>query len=208
MSAVRLRRRPTLIGAAVATLTTVVVVVLALAPRYVQEATLRAPAQTSVAVLQPGREVCVSPAYAATPTDAIAVWGGPVLSNARVDVTASTLTGSPVLADGRFTASSAREYVARLSAQVAANRHFRVCVRAAFNAFSVLGTPPNPSLALLHRVSGLAALRLAFDRASLFRPSWVGSWTFWVLALAFLAAFGVAVAAVARATAEDSSAEL
>jgi hypothetical protein len=32
----------------------------------------------------------------------------------------------------------------------------------------------------------LSSLGLVLSRAALFRPSWVGSWTFWVLLLALL----------------------
>ena len=203
MTSPALGKRPAVIGAIVALLAALVIVGLALAPTDVQEANLRAPAQTSVAVLRPGQQVCVSPGLVGAPTEAIAVWGGPVLSSARVAVTASGLSGTPLLTSGRFTARSAGEYVVKLSAPIPASRHFRACIRAIFNAFSVLGTPPSPSLALLHRVSGLAALDLAFSRAALWHPSWVGSWTFWVLAAGLLASFAVAVLAVACASRED-----
>ena len=52
------------------------------------------------------------------------------------------------------------------------------------------------------RHSLLAALPTAFARAALFRFSWTGPWTFWVLGVAFLgtiATCGWAVAAAARA---------
>ena len=206
MTARALGKRPAVVGAIIALLAALVLVGLTLAPTDVQETNLRAPAQTSVAVLRPGHQVCVSALDAETPTDAIAVWGGPVLSTAQVAVTASGVSGTPLLASGRFTATSAGEYVVKLSAPVAAHRHFSACIRSIFNAFSVLGTPPNPSLALLHRESGLAALDVAFSRASLFRPSWVGGWTFWVLAAGVLGSFGAAVLAVSRAARDDERA--
>ncbi len=49
----------------------------------------------------------------------------------------------------------------------------------------------------------LGSLSLAFSRASLWRLSWVGPWTFWVLAIALLMAFGLVVAAVVRAADDD-----
>ena len=49
----------------------------------------------------------------------------------------------------------------------------------------------------------LGSLSTAFSRASLWHPSWVGSWTFWLLAIALLAAFGVGVSAVVSAAAAD-----
>ena len=49
----------------------------------------------------------------------------------------------------------------------------------------------------------VGSLSLAFSRTSLWRPSWVGAWTFWVLALALLMSFGLAVVAVVRAADDD-----
>jgi hypothetical protein len=53
------------------------------------------------------------------------------------------------------------------------------------------------------RRSMLAALSDAFDRASLFRPAWVGPWTFWLLSA--LALIGVPLL-LARALADSSDA--
>ncbi|MFZ0042168.1 MAG: hypothetical protein WAK93_12740 [Solirubrobacteraceae bacterium] len=63
------------------------------------------------------------------------------------------------------------------------------------------------SLVLLHHTgeSLLGSLGKAFARASLFRPAWVGAWTYWALAGALLATIGVgAVAISAAADADDS----
>ncbi len=49
----------------------------------------------------------------------------------------------------------------------------------------------------------LSVLPTAFSRAALFRPGWVGAWTFWVLAVALLGAFGFAAFAVNRAGGAD-----
>lgn len=49
----------------------------------------------------------------------------------------------------------------------------------------------------------LSVLPTAFSRAALFRPGWVGAWTFWVLAVALLGAFGLAAIAVNRASGTD-----
>jgi len=61
-----------------------------------------------------------------------------------------------------------------------------------------------------HGQSLLGALGKAFSRASLFRPSWIGAWTFWALAVALVAtiAFGaVAIAAAASADSDDAPAQ-
>ena len=43
-----------------------------------------------------------------------------------------------------------------------------------------------------------------FRRAMLFRPTWVGAWTFWLLAAAVLGAFALGAVAVARASSADA----
>jgi hypothetical protein len=53
----------------------------------------------------------------------------------------------------------------------------------------------------------LAWLPTAFSRASLWRPSWVGAWTFWVLAGGLLATFALAVLAVLKAAEDDDAVE-
>jgi hypothetical protein len=51
----------------------------------------------------------------------------------------------------------------------------------------------------------LSLVPTIFARASLFRPSWVGAWTYWLLSAAFLGAFGLAAVAVARAARSDEA---
>jgi hypothetical protein len=72
-------------------------------------------------------------------------------------------------------------------------------------------TPTEFSVVLLDRSrhSLLAALPTAFARAALFRFSWTGPWTFWLLLVAFvgtIATAGWAVAAAARADSQVESA--
>lgn len=200
-------RRPVLLGAGLAVIAALVLVALTLRSGYIQEGNVRVPAQAAVAVLRPGQQVCVTLARTPARGDAVGVWGGPVLPTARVSVTAANPSGGPVLATGAFVATAAREYVVALSRPIPPQRPVRLCIRAVFDSFSVLGTPPNPSLALFKRVSGFAGLNLDFSRAALFRPDWVGQWTFWMLASGLLATFGVAAVAVARAAREDEEAE-
>jgi hypothetical protein len=60
------------------------------------------------------------------------------------------------------------------------------------------------SLALLGTsASAFADLPRMFARARLFKPTWVGAWTFWLLLVALAATFGLAVAAVRTAARED-----
>jgi hypothetical protein len=61
------------------------------------------------------------------------------------------------------------------------------------------------SLVLLNDGSGslLDSLSTAFARASLWRPGWVGAWTFWGLTVALVATFGLAVIAIADGARAD-----
>ena len=73
------------------------------------------------------------------------------------------------------------------------------------------GSAPRPAraIALLflrpHPPTLLSLLPTVFARASLFKASWVGAWTFWVLAVALLLTFAVAGVAVATAVGAETS---
>jgi hypothetical protein len=54
-----------------------------------------------------------------------------------------------------------------------------------------------------HPRSLLSLVPAILRRAALFRPGWVGPWTYWMLSVAFLAAFALAGLAVARAVRAD-----
>jgi hypothetical protein len=76
---------------------------------------------------------------------------------------------------------------------------FRVAGRPRFIAMSLLFLRP-------HSRSLLSLLPTAFRRAALFRPTWVGAWTFWMLGLGLLLGFGLAAAAVVLAVRADAAA--
>jgi hypothetical protein len=65
------------------------------------------------------------------------------------------------------------------------------------NAISLLFLRPHPQ-------SLFSMLPTVFRRAALFRPRWVGHWTFWLLAGALLGSFALGALAVARASAADA----
>ena len=52
----------------------------------------------------------------------------------------------------------------------------------------------------------LSDIPTVFERAALFRPGWVGVWTFWLLAAALLGAFPLAALALTRAIDADGRA--
>lgn len=112
-----------------------------------------------------------------------------------------------------------------LTRTIPAGRRIRVCLRSRGpGPVELLGDqPPNQviagddgsatgspgeSIALLflrpHPRSLLSLVPTMFRRAALFRPGWVGAWTYWVLGAAILAAFALAGLAVTRAVQSDS----
>jgi hypothetical protein len=56
-----------------------------------------------------------------------------------------------------------------------------------------------------HPRSLLSMVPTIFGRASLFRPGWVGPWTYWVLTAAFLGTFALGGFAVARAARSEAA---
>ena len=111
------------------------------------------------------------------------------------------------------------EWTARLSRTVGGGQPLVVCVTDDRGAFSLFGSATvNNTVVMIGQGQGqqfsllllspdnrsfFGSLGTAFSRASLWRPSWVGRWTFWLLAAGLLAAFGLGVAAVAGAASAD-----
>ena len=180
---------------------------------------LRVPNQKAVALLRAPHRVCQGPVTAGASSQSVAIWGASVVGPARVTVEVMDARSGASLATGHIAATTnTGEYVAHLTRSVPAGRQLRVCLRTNLNTFELLGAPANDpnvvmtgskrglefSLALLNdRHSLLDSLSTAFSRAALFKPSWVGSWTFWVLTAGLLASFGLAGVAVTAASADD-----
>ncbi len=179
---------------------------------------LRAPNQEAVVLLRAPHRVCEGPITAGASTQSVAIWGASVVGPARVTIAVEDARSGASLATGQITAKSTGEYVAHLSQSVPGGRQLRVCLTTTLNTFELLGaTASDPkivmtgskrglefSLALLNdRHSLLGSLSTAFSRAALFKPSWVGSWTFWLLTAAILGTFGLAGVAITTAAADD-----
>lgn len=181
-----------------------------------------------VATAQPnGQQVCEGPVVSQKPFQIVGIWGlaprGLVPPEVRVEDPA---TGR-VLASGRVaTVHTVYRWSARLNRTVAGGKPVRVCVVAREDEVELTGfesqhpdiaidgtrtaQAPNGSEFALVFVSDRGhtffnSLPLAFSRAQLFHPSWVGSWTFWLFLAALIAAFGLAVVAVGRAAAADET---
>jgi hypothetical protein len=181
-------------------------------------ATADTPNQNPVATLKPGQQACEGPLTGHGSSRAVGLWGAG--GGAALTVIVRDAGAQAVLASGRRRATATeREYQVRLDRRVPGGRPVRICVADEGSPFGLAGStasapdliatglPPGQRFSLVLLSDGdrslLASLSLAFSRASLWRPSWVGPWTFWVLTIAVATMFGLAVVAVVRADAED-----
>jgi hypothetical protein len=214
----RLRRLAPVI--AIAVIAVAVLLVTAASRRAVREYSLHVPGQEAVAVLGRSDFVCEAPVSSPRTITGVAIWGGPAVGVAAVRVTVRSAGVDRPLASGTIRATGVGEHVATLTQPVAAHSRLRICVTGTLKTFALNGDPVTGrhvpttghgdhlafSLSLINdHHSLLGSLPIAFGRASLFKLSWLGSWTFWVLAFALLASFAVAVLAVASAVDEDAT---
>ena len=203
-------------------LATVVVLTLIVAGarrQPVRTYALGAPNYLSVAELRPGTQVCEGPVRSGAPTGLVGLWGAPTGGTARVIVTARDSANHRSLAAGELvSATGSGEHVVRLGRSVPSGRPIEICLSGRQGHFSLAGSASIDPRVTMTGGSGGAQFSLvllddrrslwrwvgtAFSRASLWRPSWVAGWTFWVLTFAVLASFGAAIFAVARAAADD-----
>ena len=184
-------------------------------------------ALTGVATLLRSQMACQTPVESAAAFGGVRVWvsrsapPGPAL-----EISVRNAATGALLAIGRIAPSYASPTTgtAVLSTTLPADRRLSVCVRSEGpNAVTLLGDTPSPgsgtltvvgkpahtamALLFLRRSpkSLLSSLPTVFQRAALFRPGWVGPWTFWLLAGALLVAFGAGALAVGQAVRSDSS---
>ena len=201
----------------------VVLLVLGLHDERSRAFSLEAPNLQPVAVLAPRQSACEGPVISTAPVDAVRVWGAAAGSPTALDVYATA--GGKLLSSGRIGVSTMpNSYTSVLSGSIPGDRAISVCLSNGGPApFSLLGSPSvNPavqmmvaskrsplqfSLVLLAPpASSLSLIPTAFSRASLFRPSWVGVWTFWALLAGLILAVvmaGLAIGAAAGADARD-----
>ena len=112
--------------------------------------------------------------------------------------------------------------MASLDDEIASGERIDVCVtNDGDSRVALRGSPPDtpppylsdpnlePELGvafLRDEPSSMAALVPdAFERASLFRPAWVGAWTFWILLVLVAAGVPLLLAAAYRSAATDST---
>jgi hypothetical protein len=215
------RRWPIL--AAVAVAAVVALVLSALHGTPIRAYALDVPNAEQVALLRPGQRACEGPVESSQRFRTVGLWASSGPAPARFDVTAQTV-GGQVLGSGSGVALPTQtEPEIRLSRAIAAGRRVVVCARARTGLFVLwgqsavqpglaeTGVTPGTQFSLILKTTAadgslLHWLPTAFTRASLWHPSWVGNWTYWLLAIGLLAMFGVGVAAVLRAAADDEGA--
>lgn len=182
---------------------------------------------SAVASLAPGQEACEGPIQTLGPIGYITLWAtpvagpGPALSVMVREASGThSLLGAARLPAGYVGPSSPEPAV---TPAVPPGTAVSVCLRSdGPGRVNLVGDIPNTRSGVLtvdgrreqdalalyflrpHPVSLLSQVPAIFSRAMLFRPSWVGPWTFWVLALMLLGTFGVAMFAVAQAQREDA----
>lgn len=218
-------RRAAEIGAAIvlalAVLTLGGLAIAGTRPMPVRTFALGAPNQTAVVVLQPGRRVCESNISSRGAFDQVGIFGASVGAPGRLAASIRARGDRRLSAIGSLvTTPTPAELFIPLSPRVAGGSPITVCLRNVSRAaFSLLGSPtvrPGVTMSgshgkyefslVLRRSTGqsfLSSLPLAFSRAALWRPSWVGPWTYWTLLGLLVLAFPVAALTVAAATSED-----
>jgi hypothetical protein len=179
-----------------------------------------APLQVS-AVVQPGQTACQAPVLTSSPFSRVRFQVGTYMrSGVPLEVEVRSSGSHRILGHGRLGAGYPDvSQPSVLVGRVPAERSVEVCIRnvgerkvalyggpaaAAAGSARVDGRETGADLTLIFERAGsrsvLATVPDIFERASLFRPGWVGDWTFWVLALLLGLAVPVLLAvAVARA---------
>lgn len=198
----------------------VAVIVLLIAgsrPISVRAYSIEAENQVPVATLHPSQRACEGPITSPSPARSVAIWQATATRAARGTITVQrTATGATLTSGGFESHDAVGEILVPLVSALPAHEAARVCVtddvgtlvlagsgaqqpgvaiKGTDNEFSLLLFGPDRSL--------LSSLSTAFNRASLWRPSWVGSWTFWVLCFALLGTFGLGAVITVTATSAD-----
>jgi hypothetical protein len=216
-------RRTWLAFAVTAAIGGVALLILGFSDERARAFSLGIPNQQSVAALPPNAQACEGPITINQPVDAVRIWGAAVGRPAALDVFIASV-GGKLLTTGRVVLSpTPTSYTTVLGASISSGRAMVVCLsNGGSTPVSLLGSgsvnrairmtiggkasPLQFSLVLLRPpTSSLSLLPIAFSRASLFRPSWVGAWTFWALLAGVLVAVGLAGLAISAAARADES---
>jgi len=163
-----------------------------------------------------------------TPSNASGATPPGPIPGAAIDLTVRDAGTNATLASGQITAgyTGAIAPIVSLDRAISSGRRIRVCLHSRGpGSVDLMGAPllnqalaeddgtasgsSQAAIALLflrpHPKSLLSLVPTVFARAALFRPSWVGPWTYWLLSVAFLGAFVLAGVAVAHAVRSDEA---
>lgn len=171
---------------------------------------LDVPPAGPVAALSSGQQVCQGPFDAAVSFGSVRAWIAPIAApGASLQLRVRSVSGA-TLATGRSVRSHGKSVAPtiNLNATVPARTQISVCISSGGPArVTLLGAGSEFALLFLrpHPESLLSLLPTVFRRAALFRPTWVGSWTFWLLSAGLISCFCLGVIAVAQAVRSDVS---
>jgi hypothetical protein len=185
-------------------------------------------ATSIVAVLGPGGLVCQGPVTPAHPVRTLTLWTERRLFPDTLTALIRQGPGNRLVARAPLAFDHSLPAVpygsaaqARLPRTLPGEKPYRLCVRADADV-NILGASASTSSGQLRiggRESGLAMafvfgsphpgtvlgeLSSIVERAALFRPGWVGAWTFWALAALFIAAIGLLARGLMSAAAQDN----
>jgi hypothetical protein len=180
------------------------------------------PSVRTVAVARPHEQVCEGPIRSQYAFRSVVLWatyvgGKPLVRISSVNPGAKTLISSGLVE--RSLPGAYGPFTVKLRSSVAGGVAVRVCVTDTGGEFKLEGSTPGYSgvkiadsapprtfsMVMLEPTehSFLGSISLAFSRASLFRPSWVGTWTFWALLIALLGTVPLVAVAIAAATGSE-----
>jgi len=174
-----------------------------------------------VVTLRPAQRACQGPIAVPITFAGVEVWvAGTPVPGTTLQVTARETPDGKSLAAGQRkieTVQAATPSV-RLRSPVASGIRLYLCfANAGREPIALLGSTPGPSsgsLSVNSRGTGsalsivllrprssslLSSLPTSLRRAALFRPGWVGSWTFWLLVVLVVLSFPLGAAALALA---------
>jgi hypothetical protein len=179
---------------------------------------LGVPSAKTVAVAGPGRQVCEGPIRSQEAFQSVVLSGRYVSGKPLVRIWGAGPSHPELISAGPVEASGTGvrgPYLAMLSTAVDRGVSVKVCVVDAGGELELQGYKPGYggaaiagskrplafSVVLMEpgKHSFLSSLSLAFSRASLFRPSWVGRWTFWALLIALLGVVPIGAVAISAA---------
>jgi hypothetical protein len=211
-------RTPAAVAGLLAFVVVILLVVAGLVRIPVRTFALRVQDSTSIGGISGGRVACEGPIRSPTAARGVGIFGAPNTSRPTTLSATVRTDGDRILATGHSTASSNdTQQQIPLDRQLPANRPVRICIRATPGSFSLLGGAAQApgvsasgvaaatqfSLVLTRPATFFDGLQTAFSRAAIFRPDWIGAWTFWLLLAVLACALAVAAIAVIAATRED-----